>query len=160
MTALNAIRAVDSVITLRAREKVQRLEDAMCMIPQVDCPMRHHFAPGVYLREMTIPAGTVVTGAVHRTENLVIVSAGRVRFLTDDGVKDAVSGDVITCKPGMKNAVVTLEDSRWTNVYPNPDNITDPDILIELFTESKASDLMGGSTNKQLAANKAAQLEH
>jgi len=140
------------------REKVDRLESALCDFPQVDCPVRHYFAPGLYAREMTIPAGTVVTGAVHKFENIIVVSMGRLQIVTETGTREVKAGDTLICKPGMKNAVVALEDSRWTNFLPNPDNITDTDKLTEIYTESKACELLGGAQNKQLAANKAAEI--
>lgn len=133
------------------RAKVEALEAALQSAPQVDCPVRHHFAPGIYAREMSVPAGTVVTGAVHKTENLIIVSMGRLRVVTDDGTREVVAGDIITCRPGMKNAVVALEDSRLTNILPNPDNLTDTERLTEIFTESRACELLGGPRNTQLA---------
>lgn len=139
------------------RERVARLEQALMELPQVDCPVRHYFAPGLYAREMSIPAGTVVTGAVHKFENLIVVSKGRLQIVTEDGTREVVAGDIITCKVGMKNAVVALEDSRWTNFFPNPENVTNTDELVELYTESKASELLGGADNLQLAANKAAE---
>ena len=141
------------------REKVDRLESALCALPQVDCPVRHYFAAGMYAREMTIPAGTVVTGAVHKFENIIVVSMGRLQIVTETGTREVKAGDTIICKPGMKNAVVALEDSRWTNFLPNPDNITDTDKLTELYTESKACELLGGAQNKQLAANAAESIE-
>jgi quercetin dioxygenase-like cupin family protein len=132
------------------REKVELLEAVMLPLPQVECPVRHYFAPGMYAREMSIPAGTVVTGAVHKTENLIVVSKGRLHIVTADGTREVSAGDTFTCKAGMKNAVYALEDSRWTNFMANPDNETDTDKLTELLTESKASELLGGPENKQL----------
>lgn len=134
------------------RQRVEDLEASMLSMKQVDCPVRHFFAPGLYAREMSIPAGTVVTGAVHKTENLIVVSKGRLRIVTEDGTKEVSAGDTLTCKVGMKNAVVALEDSRWTNFMPNPTNERDTDKLTEIFTESKASELLGCSDNKQLLA--------
>ena len=142
---------------LSAREKAERLESALLALPQVDCPVRHYFAPGLYAREMTIPQGVTVTGAVHKTEHLIVVSMGRLRISTEGGWRDVAAGDTLTCRPGMKNAVYALEDSRWTNFLPNPENITDTDKLTELFTEAKACELLGGADNKQLLASKAAE---
>lgn len=134
------------------RERVDALEASMLTLPQAECPVRHYFAPGLYAREMTIPAGTVVTGAVHKTENLIVVSMGRLRIVTEDGTREVQAGDTLICKAGMKNAVVALEDSRWTNFLANPDNETDVDKLVEVFTHSKASELLGGADNPQLLA--------
>ena len=141
------------------RQKVERLQHALESVPQVDCPVRWFFAPGIAAREITIPAGTVVTGAVHRTENLVVVSMGRLRIVTEDGTREVSAGETLTCKAGMKNAVVALEDSRWTNFLANPTNETDEFVLVEMFTESTAAELLGGPKNKQLIANRAKELE-
>jgi hypothetical protein len=147
------------MLTPSMREKVDRLESSLCALPQVDCPVRHYFAAGMYAREMTIPAGTVVTGAVHKFENIIIVSMGRLQIVAESGAREVKAGDTLICKPGMKNAVVALEDSRWTNFLPNPNNITDIDKLAEVYTESKACELLGGTQNKQLTANAVERIE-
>lgn len=139
-----------------ARERVDRLEASMLELPQVECPVRHHFAPGIYAREISIPAGTVVVGVVHKTDNLIIVSKGRLQVVTPDGTTEVRAGDTLMCKAGAKNCVLALEDARWTNVLPNPGNLTDTGALVELFTHAKESELLGGTDNKQLAANRAA----
>lgn len=135
---------------LLASTRLSSLVSEMLTMEQVDCPVRHYFAPGLYAREMTIPAGTAVIGAVHKTENLVVVSMGRLRILTEDGTRDVSAGDTFVCKAGMQNAVVALEDSRWTNFLANPTNETDVEKMVELYTHSKASELLGGADNLQL----------
>lgn len=147
-----------TAIMTSMRAKVEALEASLQSVPQVDCAVRHYFAPGIYAREMSIPAGTVVTGAVHKTENLIIVSMGRLQIVTDNGTREVVAGDMITCRPGMKNAVVALEDSRLTNILPNPENLNDIFQLTEIFTESKASELLGGPKNTQLAQSENREL--
>lgn len=132
------------------RSKVEALESAMLSLPQVVCQIRHYFAPGLYAREINIPAGAVVTGAIHKTENLIVVSVGRLEIVAEDGTRIVSAGDTLTCNAGMKNAVHALEDSRWTNFMANPTNETDIDKLVEIFTESKASELLGGRDNIQL----------
>ena len=130
------------------RRKVELLEDAICNVPQVDCPIRHYFAPGMYAREITIPKGTVLTGAVHKTENLVVLSKGSLRLVTNTGTVDITAPSTLTCLPGTKNAAYALEDSVWTNFFPTTE--TDLEKLAELLTESKAEELLGGALNKQL----------
>lgn len=137
------------------RQKVEQLETSMVGLPQVHCPVAHFTAPGMIARRMEIPAGTVVVGAIHKVEHLIVIAKGRLRIVTEDGTRDVGAGDILTCKPGMKNAVTALEDSAWVNLFATDE--TDPDKLVELVTESKASELLGGSQNKQLAAQRAAQ---
>ena len=143
------------VLDSTMQERVKSLEQAMRDVPQVDCPVRHHFAPGMYAREITIPAGTVLTGAVHKTENMAVLSAGRLRLVTDDGTVEISAPHIIHVKAGMKNAALALETAVWTNFFPTDE--TDPEKLVELLTESKACDLLGGSKNLQLIANSAAE---
>ena len=126
---------------------------------QIDCPVRHYFAPGLYAREITIPAGIVLIGAVHRMQNIAVLSAGRLRLVVDGGSIEITAPHTVVIAAGAKNAAVALETAVWTNFLPNPDNETDADKLAERYTESKASDLIGGATNQQLAANKAAEIE-
>lgn len=136
-----------------AQEKVSKLEKSMLHLPQIHCPVRHHFAPGVYAREITIPKDTVLVGVVHKRDNLVVLSAGKLRLVTEAGFTDISAPHTLLCKAGSKNAAVALEDSVWTNFFATEE--TDPDKLVELLTYSKADELLGGSNNKQLAAQAA-----
>ena len=117
--------------------------------------MRHYFAPGMYAREITIPKGVTLVGAIHKTENLCILSKGKLQLVTDEGTVVIDAPATITCKAGAKNAALALEESVWTNFLPNPDNETDTDKLVEVFTHSKASELLGGRDNPQLIAQRA-----
>ncbi|MDT7514550.1 hypothetical protein [Rhodoferax mekongensis] len=133
------------------REKVQALEDAILELEQADCPVRHHFAPGMYAREITIPKGVVLTGAIHKTDNLVVLSKGKLQLVTEEGTTIVEAPCTLMCKAGAKNAALALEESVWTNFFPTTE--TDTDKLVELLTESKASELLGGRENKQLLRN-------
>jgi len=139
------------------RERVTRLERALCAVPQVDCPVRHYFAPGMYAREMTIPAGTVITGAVHKRQNLAVLSAGRLLLATEDGAIEIRAPHTLTVRPGAKNAATALEDSVWTNFFATDE--TDTDKLVEMLTESMANELIGGAKNAQLCATPTEMLE-
>lgn len=142
------------------RSRVERLQDAMVDLPQVDCPIRHHFAPGLYAREIRIAAGVTVVGAVHKTDNLIIVTKGKLLMVTEEGAREAMAGDVLPCPAGRKNAVTAIEDSCWVNLMANPENEVNTDKLVEVFTESTASSLLGGSINIQLAAERHRKLEN
>ena len=141
----------------KVMQRIIALETQMNGIPQVDCPVKHYFAPGVFAREITIPAGTVLVGAVHKTDNIAVLSAGRVKLATEDGHIEVSAPYTHFCKAGAKNAFVAITTAVWTNFLSNPDNETDTDLLVERYTESKAVELLGGGKNIQLAANKVAE---
>ncbi len=134
------------------RERVERLEQVLEGYPQAHCPIRHHFADGMYLREMFVPAGTIATGAVHKTEHLTIV-VGHCWFTTEDGARELKGHSTLLSKPGAKRAITAVSDCILTTIHPNPTNETDPRKLCEMLTESKADELLGGSHNRQLLSN-------
>ncbi|MCA8407960.1 hypothetical protein LGN09_23930 [Burkholderia cenocepacia] len=130
------------------RARVEALESQIEKLPQAECPVRHLFAPGIYAREMTIPAGVVLTGAVHRTEHLNIVSKGRITVSTDDGMKEVCAPFIFVSKPGTKRVGYAHEETVWTTIHAT--TTTDLDELVEELTESTAQQLLGGSENAQL----------
>ncbi|MCP3709725.1 SET domain-containing protein-lysine N-methyltransferase [Paraburkholderia sp. CNPSo 3274] len=132
------------------RTKVESLEREIQRLPQIDCPVRHYFAPGMAAREMTIPAGVVVTGAVHRHEHLCTVSKGRIIVSTDEGMKELVAPCTIVSKPGAKRVGYAVEETVWTTYHATDE--TDIDRLIEEITESTSAELMGGEQNVQMLA--------
>ena len=99
------------------REKVEELEAMMQGLDPVILPLKHHFADGIYAREMFLPAGALLTGAVHKTKHMCILSQGRVRVATDDGPVELVAPATLIAYPGAKRAVYALEDSVWTNIH-------------------------------------------
>lgn len=136
-----------------AREKVEAMEDELMKLglPQADIPLKHYFAPGLYAREMTIPAGVMLTGAVHKTEHLVTISAGRILVYQGEegeGAMDLRAPATFVSKPGTKRVGIAIEDTVFTTYHATEN--TDIDSLVEELTESKADELMGGKNNKQL----------
>lgn len=169
IAALNGtglLRYCSPVTTPRAslRERVERFAETIIHDEQVECPVRHYFAPGLFAREMSIPAGpagTSVVGAVHKADSLIVLSKGRLIMATDDGPLEISAPHTRHCKAGSKNAVHVLEDCVWTNFYPNPDNETDIGVLCERFTETTSDQLLGGANNAQALAlaQKRAEIE-
>ena len=92
------------------QDKVKALEDVLLAVPQIDCPVRHHFAPGMYAREISIPKGTVLTGAVHKTQNLAILSQGKLQLVTDDGTIIITAPHILTVIPRQSLLLQTREE--------------------------------------------------
>ena len=145
---------LDKATPMRAR--VERLEAILEQAPQVACQVQHRFAPGVYMREMLVPAGTIATGAVHKTEHLTIV-VGHCLLTTDDGVQEFIGYRSFSSKPGAKRAINAIEDTIVTTIHPTEE--TDLDRLCELLTESTSDQLLGGPKNRQLLAQRSKELE-
>lgn len=62
---------------------LDQLEVAMMGLPAVEMPVVHRFTPGLYVREIFMAAGTLLTSKIHKTEHPYVVSKGRVSVLTE-----------------------------------------------------------------------------
>lgn len=99
------------------QSQLMAMDAFMLAQPQVDIPVRHHFAPGVYAREMTAPAGVIVSGKVHKTEHLNILSKGEISVLTENGVKRLKAPHTFISKPGTKRIGYVHEELVWTTIH-------------------------------------------
>jgi hypothetical protein len=119
------------------RGKIIELENSMLAMPecmtQEDFDTGHYFAPGLYLRQLTIPAGVVLTGKIHTTEHFCILSKGDVSVYTEDGIKRLKASSVVHSLPGTKRVLFAHEESIWINCHSNPTNETDLNKIDEIF---------------------------
>jgi hypothetical protein len=107
--------------------KVDHLTDVLFEMPQAECPVTHRFGPGVYIREVTIPSGTVVVGHYHNKAHMNVMVSGRAIFVKDDGtLVEMVAPQTFTSQPGRK-VVYVLETMTFQNIYPTDE--TDVDVL-------------------------------
>ena len=113
---------------------IYRLESELLKLPQVEMPIEHAFCAGLYARTMRIPAGTVLTGAIHREESFFLVRKGDLIVSTDDGPKRLGAGAMSISRIGTKRAGVALTDVEVTTFHANPTNEQDPTELWDLFT--------------------------
>lgn len=88
----------------------------MLTMPQVELPVRHLFSPGVYARELTIYAGCILTGAVHKYEQLNILSKGRMRVLVDGRFLDVEAPYTVISPAGTKRIALALTECVWTTI--------------------------------------------
>lgn len=106
-------------VTLARRGKILALEAHMRELPQVEVETIHHFAPGLYCREIRIPAGTLLTGKIHRTEHLSMISKGRVTFISANADRLTVEAPyMLRSMPGAKRAIYAHTDAVWTCLHP------------------------------------------
>jgi hypothetical protein len=77
----------------------------------------HHFGPGTYVREVTLPAGILAIGHAQRFEQLNIMLTGKVAILGEDGkMKELTAPMIFVGPPGRKIGYV-IEETTWLNVY-------------------------------------------
>jgi hypothetical protein len=122
------------------RTKIENLEAEMLKMPQVDCPLEHHFAPGLYARQITIPAGTMLTGKIHKHDDINVVLSGEIDVLTPFGFKRMRGPCTFVARAGTKKLGYAHTDTVWTTIHANPTDETDIDKLELLLVHNERED--------------------
>ena len=115
---------------------MEAAEAATLDLPQLDVPTIHHFGPGIYIREITMPAGSLVIGREHRGEGMNMVLKGRLIMVDGSGsgtFRDLTGPALFNSPPGRK-AMFCIEETTLQNIWPNPDGETDTDVLEARFS--------------------------
>jgi len=111
-----------------------RIEQYLLTLPQVEMPADHQFCRGLYARSLTIPAGVMLTGAVHKDECFFVVRSGSILITTDDEPVKADAGFMVVSKAGSKRVGLALTDTTVTTFHTNPEELRDPDDLWDHIT--------------------------
>lgn len=114
---------------------VDLLEGAMAREPmRLTLEPVHHFAPGLYARELTIPEGTLLTGKIHRTAHLCVISSGDITVWTEgEPAKRLVAPCTFLSGPGARRVGYAHRETVWTTLHPTDE--TDLDRLEALLIE-------------------------
>jgi hypothetical protein len=100
------------------QKKLQDIEDTLLQLPQTDCKTDHYFADGLYLRQIIIPEGATLTGAVHLTETLDVMIYGDLIVITEDGHRHITKpGSVFVSKIGRKKVAYALKETMWLTLH-------------------------------------------
>lgn len=99
------------------RERVRDLENAIKSHPQVEMDTTHYFLPGAYIRELIIPAGTMLVGRVHKTEHVSIMVEGEMTVVRETGMERICAPFFHIGQPGTKRVGYAHRTSRWLTVH-------------------------------------------
>lgn len=154
---------IRDALTLLGKEKrtahemrtlIMGLEAVILAMPEhmtaEDFDTKHHFTPGIYMRELFIPKGTVLTGKIHKTEHLNILSQGALTVWTEDGMKTLKASTVIKSQPGMKRVGLAHEDSVWITVHHNPSDEQELTKVEDRLFASTFEEVFGPEYQKQI----------
>lgn len=109
---------------LQAREAamnfIDNIESAMQSLNNpVDCPLIHRFSPGLYIREIFMPAGTWLTSKIHKTEHPFVILSGIVSTWTkEEGAIIMMAGTIRITKPDTRRVLFALVDTKWATFHP------------------------------------------
>ena len=120
-----------------SKEVLLKVESELLNYPQdFPCPVYHHFGPGIYIRELFVPAGVVGMGHIQKLEHMNSFVKGHIKLLEGDGkFTEMIAPMTFTGKPGRK-VVHVIEDMVWQNIYAT--NERDIEKLEETYLEKSA----------------------
>lgn len=104
------------------RSRVGELEQAIAETPGAifnnALPLKHSFADGIYVREIFIPKGMLLTGKIHRHEHPNFLMQGKVTVITEAGGLQTLEAPLSMISPaGTKRVVYAHEDTIWITVH-------------------------------------------
>ena len=117
-----------------ARQRLEELQEHLLELPQVELPLEHLYAEGVYMRVLHIPADTVLTGHIHKYECINVIPVGEIEVATEEGKKRIIGPAWFPSPAGVKRAGYTLRDTIWITVHANPTDERDDDSMVDRLT--------------------------
>ena len=132
---------VDQKVDSLLIKKVDALLDEARKMPQVDCNTKHYFGPNIYIREVTMPAGSIVVGKPHRADHMCVMLQGRMIIVSEDGErKELIAPMTFVGKPGRKIAYI-LETTVFQNILATDE--TDIEKLENMLVDNSQPMLEG-----------------
>jgi hypothetical protein len=124
-------------------KKVGALLDNSKDIQRIKCEEKHHFGPGIYIKEVTMPAGSVIVGKHHKLEHMCNMMSGRMIIVNPDGTRhELVAPMTFMAKPGRKVAYI-IETVVFQNIYSTDE--TDIEKLENMFVDNSKNLLEEGN---------------
>ena len=80
-------------------------------------PLRHTFGDGIYIREITMPGGMVLTSKIHKTTHPYFILKGELSVLTEDGMKRIKAPYWGMTKAGTKRVIHIHKETVWCTVH-------------------------------------------
>lgn len=112
-----------------SQELVDYVTRKVMALPQADAPVAHYFAPGLYIREVTFPAGIFAIGHKQRFDQFNVFLQGKIAMVGKNGKLKELKAPMVFVAPAGQKMGYVIETATWLNIYSNPDDETDIDVL-------------------------------
>ena len=91
--------------------------------------LKHHFADGLYGREILLKKDTAAIGKIHKKDCFLFIMSGEVVIVTEDGNKKIKGPCMFPSLAGTKKVAYALTDVVWIDVYANKENSVDLKVI-------------------------------
>ena len=85
--------------------------------PQIDIPVTHRIHGGMYARQITIPAGVVITGQIYKYDHLEFMISGDATVASEMGPIRLEGYHSLSGHAGKKRGIMAHTDTVWMTVH-------------------------------------------
>lgn len=117
------------------QDSIYQLQEIMKDFPQAPVVTRHHFSDGMYAREMVMPAGCIVVGALHKSKHLFSVVSGECEVSSVYEREKIVAPYLGETVPGTKRVIYSETGCTWITYHPT--HLTDIDKIEAALVEQE-----------------------
>jgi hypothetical protein len=94
--------------------------------------LAHHFAGGIYARELACPPNTIFVGKLHKFDHMCFLARGTISILIGDTIQTISAPKLIECPKGSKRVAYTHTDCIWVTILRT--DLVEPDKIEEIYT--------------------------
>jgi hypothetical protein len=122
-------------------QRMDEIEATLCQsLELLTLPLVHRFTDGLYIRELAIPKGTMLTSKTHKTQHQFILLKGVISVWDNDGTEHLLSAPYCgITQPNTRRIAYAWDDCVWSTCHPNPENKCLEDLELDLFEDYENS---------------------
>tara|TARA_R110000822_G_scaffold143528_1_gene281851 strand:+ start:132 stop:626 length:495 start_codon:yes stop_codon:yes gene_type:complete len=80
-------------------------------------PVIEEYGCGTYARELSMPAGSIIVGKIHKHAHISFLLKGKIAIASESGSEIMEAPCTFVSKAGIKRAGYVIEDAVVTNVH-------------------------------------------
>lgn len=131
------------------RERIISFQNALVTLPEAynmhefnEGKIHHHFATGVYGRELFIPKGNIIVSKIHRAKTFNVIASGCISVICPHRGYNTYTGPhCFVSDPFTKRIVIAHEDTLWitSHGYSGAEDLNEVEehIIAKDFSEIK-----------------------
>ncbi len=130
-----SISHLRQLLPAEGRDFIATFEQELRKLNVVDFPLTHRFTPGMYIRQIFMPAGSLILTERHKTTHPFVVSQGDLSVWTaESGIVRLRAPYTGITTPGTQRIIYIHEDTIWTTFHVTDE--TDPEKIKNQITEA------------------------
>lgn len=99
-------------------QMIDELEAKLIQYDLVDCPLSHVFTPGLYVRSIFMPAGSLIISMIHKERHQYIVSKGIAHVQINAGQWEKIEAPYAgITESGTRRVLYIEKDCIWSTVH-------------------------------------------